>query len=191
MEEGARMAGLDVIVNSVGNTEGRTAGVFVGDLVKAHRAAVELARQVYITEAPTDVDIGVFNAFPEDTELCQARKALNVWTGNMNRRLVRDGGKVVIVSATSDGQGFHSLSDPGMRLYQMANHGKAAAEIFAKHQMIVFSPNCSPSDLYMRFPRNVIIRNTWEDVLRELQKEETSQAVAVFPNGSLQFTAIG
>jgi hypothetical protein len=29
MEEGARMAGLDVIVNSVGNSEGRTAGVFV------------------------------------------------------------------------------------------------------------------------------------------------------------------
>ena len=191
MEEGARIAGLDVIVNSVGNAEGRTAGVFVGDLVKAHRAAVELAREVYITEPPTDVDIGVFNAFPEDTELCQARKALNVWTGNINRRLVRDGGKVVIVSATSDGQGFHSLSDPGMRLPQMANHGKAAAEIFAKHPMIVFSPNCSPSDLYMRFPRNVIIRNRWEDVLGELQKEEKSQTVSVFPNGSLQFTAIG
>jgi nickel-dependent lactate racemase len=191
MEEGARMAGLDVIVNSVGNTEGRTAGVFVGDLIKAHRAAVELARRVYITEAPTDVDIGVFNAFPEDTELCQARKALNVWTGNMNRRLVRDGGKVVIISATSDGVGFHSLTDPGMRLYQMANHGKGAAEIFAKHQMIVLSPNCSPADLYTRFPRNVIIRNTWEDVLGELQNGGTSQRVAVFPNGSLQFTAIG
>jgi nickel-dependent lactate racemase len=191
MEEGARMAGLDVIVNSVGTTEGRTAGVFVGDLVKAHRAAVELAREVYITEAPADVDIGVFNAFPEDTELCQARKALNVWTGNMNRRLVRDGGKVVIASATSDGLGFHSLTDPGMRMHQKADHGKGAAEIFAKHKIIVFSPNCSPADLFTRYPRNVIIRKTWEEVLGELQDGKTGQTVAVFPNGSLQFTAIG
>lgn len=188
MEDGARMAGLDIIVNSVGTTEGRTAGVFVGDLVKAHRAAVELAREVYVTDAPTDADIGIFNAFPEDTELCQARKGLNVWTGNMNRRLVRDGGKVVIVSATSDGLGFHSLTDPGMRLHQTADHGKAATQIFATHKMIVFSPNCSPADLYTRFPRHVIIRNKWEDVLKELQDGKGSQTVSVFPNGSLQFT---
>ena len=191
MEEGARMAGLNMIVNAVGTTEGRTAGVFVGDLVKAHRAAVELAREVYVTEAPTDADIGIFNAFPEDTELCQCRKGLNVWTGNMKRRLVRDGGKVVIASATSDGLGFHSLTDPGMRLHQMADHGKAASQIFATHKMIVFSPNCSPADLYTRFPRNVIIRNKWEDVLEELQDGKTSKTVSVFPNGSLQFTPAG
>ncbi|MCX5909021.1 MAG: nickel-dependent lactate racemase [Deltaproteobacteria bacterium] len=191
MEEGARMAGLNMIVNAVGTTEGRTAGVFIGDLVKAHRAAVELAREVYVTEAPTDADIGIFNAFPEDTELCQCRKGLNVWTGNMKRRLVRDGGKVVIASATSDGLGFHSLTDPGMRLHQMADHGKAASQIFATHKMIVFSPNCSPADLYTRFPRNVIIRNKWEDVLKELQDGNTSQTVSVFPNGSLQYTHIG
>ncbi|MGA2954453.1 MAG: nickel-dependent lactate racemase, partial [Thermodesulfobacteriota bacterium] len=109
MEEGARMAGLDIIVNSVGTSEGKTAGVFVGDLVQAHRAAVELTRKVYITEAPTGVDIGIFNAFPEDTELVQAQKALNVWTGNLGRRIVREGGKVVIATASSDGLGFHSL----------------------------------------------------------------------------------
>ncbi len=190
MEEGARMAGLNLIVNSVGTTEGGTAGVFVGDLVQAHRAAVELARKVYVTEAPVEADIGFFNAFPEDTELCQSRKSLNVWTGNMKRRLVRDGGKVVIASATSDGLGFHSLTDPGMRMCQMADHGKSAAEIFSKHKMIVFSPNCSPSDLYTRFPRTVVIRNKWEEVLAELQEGQASHTVSVFPNGSLQFTPV-
>jgi len=190
MEEGARIAGLDVIVNSVGTSEGRTAGVFVGDLVKAHRAAVELSRRVYITEAPEEVDIGIFNAFPEDTELCQARKALNVWTANMKRRLVREGGKVVIASATSDGLGFHSLTDMGMRMPQMADQGKAAAEIFRSHQIIVLSPNCSPADLYTRYPRNAVIQNKWEDVLELLKDGKESQRVAIFPNGSLQYTAI-
>ncbi|MBW2147537.1 MAG: nickel-dependent lactate racemase [Deltaproteobacteria bacterium] len=190
MEEGARMAGLDVIVNSVGTSDGRTAGVFIGDLVKAHRAAVELARKVYITDAPSEVDIGIFNAFPEDTELVQAQKALNVWTGNMNRRIVREGGKVVITTASSDGLGFHSLADPGMRMYRPAAHRKSVAEIFKGRKVLMFSPNCSPSDLYTRYPRSVMIRNKWEDILEELKDGDSGQTVAIFPNGSLQFTPI-
>jgi nickel-dependent lactate racemase len=190
MEEGARMAGLDVIVNSVGTSTGKTAGVFVGDLVQAHRAAVELARKVYITEAPTNADIGIFNAFPEDTELVQAQKALNVWTGNVGRPLVREGGKVVIATASSDGLGFHSLVDRGMRLYRKVDQRQAMAEIFRGRKVIVFSPNCSRADLLERYPASVIIRNTWEDVREELKDGSSSQRVTIFPNGSLQYTQI-
>jgi nickel-dependent lactate racemase len=187
MEEGARMAGLNMIVNSVGTSDGKTAGVFVGDLVQAHRAAVELASKVYVTEAPTDMDIGIFNAFPEDTELVQAQKALNVWTGNMNQRLVREGGKVVIATASSDGLGFHSLADRGMRLYNRVDRRKTIAEILRGRKVIVFSPNCSRSDLLERYPESVMIRNTWKDVMAELKDGSASQSVAIFPNGSLQF----
>jgi lactate racemase len=188
MEEGARMAGLDVIVNSVGNSRGNTAGVFVGDLVQAHRTAVELTRRVYLTEAPTEVDMGVFNAFPEDTELVQAQKALNVWTGNLSKRIVREGGTVVIATASSDGLGFHSLLDVGGRLHRKVDQRKTNAEIFGGRQVWVLSPNCSPSDLYTRYPQSVQIRNQWEDILKELPNRNSSQTVAVFPNGSLQFT---
>jgi len=188
MEEGARMAGLNMIVNSVGTSDGKTAGVFVGDLVQAHRAAVELASKVYVTEGPTDMDIGIFNAFPEDTELVQAQKALNVWTGNMGRRLVREGGKVVIATASSDGLGFHSLADRGMRLYNRVDRRKTIAEILRGRKVIVFSPNCSRSDLLERYPESVMIRNTWKEVMAELKDGSASQSVAIFPNGSLQFT---
>jgi nickel-dependent lactate racemase len=188
MEEGARMAGLDTIVNSVGTSEGKTAGVFVGDLVQAHRAAVELARKVYITEAPTEADIGFFNAFPEDTELVQAQKALNVWTGNLNKSIVREGGTVIIATASSDGLGFHSLLDVGMRRHQKVDQRKSNAEIFQNRKVFVLSPNCSPSDLYTRYPQTTQIRNRWEDILEDLKKGKSSQTVAIFPNGSLQFT---
>ena len=188
MEEGARMAGLDFIVNSVGTSAGKTAGVFAGDLVLAHRAAVELARKVYITDAPAEVDIGIFNAFPEDTELVQAQKALNVWTGNLNRRIVREGGKVVIATASSDGLGFHSLLDVGMRLHRKVDDRKNMAEIFQNRKILVLSPNCSPTDLHTRYPQHVLIRNHWEGILEELKDGKSSQTVAVFPNGSLQFT---
>jgi len=190
MEEGARMAGLNVIVNSVGTSEGRTAGVFVGDLVQAHRAAVELARKVYLTEAPTDVDVGIFSAFPEDTELVQAQKALNVWTGNLDRRLVREGGTVVVATASSDGLGFHSLADRGMRLYRKVDRRAAVARVFQGRNVIVLSPNCSRADLLERYPENVIIRNTWKDILEGLKEGNASQSVAIYPNGSLQYTPI-
>ncbi len=190
IEEGARMAGLNIIVNSVGTSEGKTAGVFVGDLVQAHRAAVNLARKVYLTEAPCDADVGIFNAFPEDTELVQAQKALNVWTGNEACRPVREGGKVVVASATSDGLGFHSLADRGMRLYAPVSRRKALNNIFGGRKVILFSPNCSRSDLLERYPEEVILRNTWKDVLEELKEGSSGQRVAIFPNGSLQYTAL-
>jgi len=190
IEEGARMAGLNVIVNSVGTSDGKTAGVFVGDLVQAHRAAVGLARKVYLTEAPCEMDIGIFNAFPEDTELVQAQKALNVWTGNETCRPVKEGGKVVIATASSDGLGFHSLADRGMRLYAPVCRRKSVSDIFGKRKVVVFSPNCSRADLLERYPEQVIIRNTWKEVLEELKNGSSGQSVAVFPNGSLQYTAI-
>jgi nickel-dependent lactate racemase len=190
MEEGARIAGLNVIVNSVGTSEGKTAGVFVGDLVQAHRAAVDLARKLYVTEAPCDVDIGIFNAYPEDTELVQAQKALNVWTGNQTRRLVRERGKVVIATASSDGLGFHSLADRGMRLYAPVDRRKTVTDIFEGRKVIIFSPNCSRADLLERYPEQIIIRNTWKDVLEELKDGSAGQSVSIFPNGSLQYTPV-
>jgi nickel-dependent lactate racemase len=189
MEEGARMAGLDIIVNSIGTSAGKTAGVFVGDLVKAHRSAVELAKKVYLTEAPTDADIGVFNAFPEDTELQQSHKALNVWMGNIGHRLVKKGGKVVICTASSDGFGFHSYADRGTRLHYVIDE-RIIAEVFQNRKVFVFSPNCSRADLLERYPESVIIRNTWEEVLEELKEGSSSQSVSIFPSGSLQMLPI-
>jgi len=186
MEEGARMAGLNIIVNSVGTSAGKTTGVFVGDLVKAHRAAVDLARKAYLTDAPLEADIGIFNAFPEDTELVQAVKALNVWTGNINRRLVRKGGKVVVATASSEGLGFHSLVDRGMRLYRKADHNKEVKEIFQGRKVIVFSPTCSPADLLEKYDESVVLCNTWAEVLEQLRDGSGSQTVSIFPNGSLQ-----
>jgi nickel-dependent lactate racemase len=186
MEEGARMAGLNIIVNSVGTSAGKTAGVFIGDLVKAHRAAVDLARKVYLTEAPLEADIGIFNAFPEDTELVQALKALNVWTGNINLRLVRKGGTVVVATASSEGPGFHSLADRGMRLYRKVDHRAEVKEIFQGRKVIVFSPTCSRSDLLEKYDESAVLCHTWAEVLEQLRDGSGSRTVSIFPNGSLQ-----
>ncbi len=41
------------------------------------------------------------------------------------------------------------------------------ADIFSGPELIVFFPNCSRADSLERHPEEVIIRNTWKDVLEE------------------------
>ncbi len=97
---------------------------------------------------------------------------------------------MVIATASSDGLGFHSLADRGMRLYNRVGRRKAMADILSGRKIIVFSPNCSRADLLERYPEEVIIRNTWKDVLEELKNGKGAQSVAVFPNGSLQYIPV-
>lgn len=52
----AYQAGLDIIVNAVGNSHGEISGLFVGDLVAAHRTGVEMAKRIYATHAPEKIE---------------------------------------------------------------------------------------------------------------------------------------
>ncbi len=97
---------------------------------------------------------------------------------------------MVIATASSDGLGFHSLLDPGMTLHRKTDERKSIAEIFRNRKVFVLSPNCSPADLYTRYSPPVQIRNRWENILEELKMGNSAQTVAVFPNGSLQFTPL-
>ena len=78
-EEVARLVGLDVIVNAVLNHRREVAGLFVGDLVAAHRKAAAFARKTYATAIPEPVrrrtDLLVVNCYPLDSDPIQTGKA--------------------------------------------------------------------------------------------------------------------
>ena len=187
IEEAARIAGLDVIVNTVGNSLGQTAGVFVGDLVDAHRAAVQLAQHVYATKVPQNMDIGVFNAFPKDTEFVQAVNAVNVWS-NRDEALVKEGGTIVVTIAGSEGKGFHALIGSGMRLHWRIETRTGFKEILQNRKLIFFCPKINYADLYEHYSEDTLLFRKWEDVLEELSKHYgVGSKVAVFPCSTLQF----
>jgi hypothetical protein len=94
----------------------------------------------------------------------------------------------VIATASSDGLGFHCLLNIGGWLHRKMDQKKVIAEIFQNRKILVLSPNCSSCDLYTRYPSQVIIRNDWREILENLKEGNSSQRVAIFPNGSLQFT---
>lgn len=98
MEEAARIAGLDMIVNTVLTREGRIAGVFAGDFIKAHREAVKLAQKIYVQEVPEEADIVVASSHPADIEYYQAIKGVFA-----SYRAVKKGGTIILLTPCPEG----------------------------------------------------------------------------------------
>ena len=110
---------MDFSINVVSTLKRGIAGVYAGHFIDAHRKAIELTKEVYSTELPPDLnlDIALFNLYPEDTELNQFTKGFNLLLSSMN--FIKVKGAVVLLTACSEGRGFHSLlGETGARLYQ-------------------------------------------------------------------------
>jgi nickel-dependent lactate racemase len=182
MEEAARIGKLDAIINVVVNSRRGIAGLFVGDVVEAHRAGVALAREVFATPVPEGWDVGIFNAYPKDNEFVQAGMAFNIW-GGAKTPIVREEGTVVLCSAASEGVGYHALHGPGMRLPGTGN----MAGRFVDRRMVIFSPGINRRDLSPATRDAVTLCRAWEEVIAALRDwHGAGTRVAVFPCSAIQ-----
>ena len=182
MEEAAQLARLDVIVNVVVNSRRGIAGLFVGDPVAAHRQGVRRAWEVMSTVLPPEpVDIGVFNQYPKDTEFMHLGHALHV-LNSAERPIVRPGGTMVILSASSDGFGFHTLEAPGMR------HGPTRPHpVFEPYRLVVMCPTINMAQLPPSLPSGTRLVPGWAGVLDTFKEYHPhGGSVAVFPCGAIQ-----
>jgi lactate racemase len=182
MEEAARMAGLHLIANIVITPERGIAGLVVGDLVAAHRRGVQLAWQAMSTRLPAQpVDIGVFNQYPKDTEFMHLPHALHV-LNSAHRPIIRPGGTMVVVSASPDGFGMHSLQGPNMR---QAYTG--AYPPFQRYRLVVMCSNINRTELPAMYPADTRLVPDWDGVLAVLAElHPQGGSVAVFPCGAVQ-----
>jgi len=188
MEEFARQIGLSFIVNAVVNSAREIAGVFVGDVVDAHREAVKLARRTYATRLPDRlVDVAILNAYPKDTELIQSPNAFNAFGEKGESRVLNEGGTAVVMTASSEGRGLHYLYDRGMKLYTPAYEFPSHRELFRNYGTIVYSPNLSEADLWEIYPKQTKLARQWDDVIRLLEDRYECPSVAVFPFATMQF----
>ena len=92
MEEITAKVGLDFIVNTVLDENKQILGLFCGHFVKAHRAGVELARQVMCPKIPARADIVIASANPADIDFWQGCKPYI-----FSHFGVRDGGVIIFV----------------------------------------------------------------------------------------------
>ncbi len=191
IEEAARIAGLDWLVNTVSNSKAETSAVFAGEPEAVFLAAAEVAQQVYRTEVAYQNDIAIFNAFPKDTELIQALNSLNVWTSqNPERLIVKPGGTVVFVTESSHGVGTHGLFGPGAPLFVRRDKHGLFADILNGRDVAFYSPNLYQPNMIGIYPPSVRLFHDWLPLLDWLKAKHGSEAsVAVFPTGPLQIAA--
>jgi nickel-dependent lactate racemase len=72
----AEKIGLHLVVSTVLNRNGKIVRVFAGHFIKAHRAAVELAREIYGVNTRGPSGITIVSSYPADIEYWQGQKGL-------------------------------------------------------------------------------------------------------------------
>jgi nickel-dependent lactate racemase len=180
VDEAARLAGVDFLVNAVPNARAGMAGLVTGDVVAAHRAGVSIAQQVFATPTPTGADIGVFSAYPKDGEFLQHLTAFAPWS-TAPERIVREGGSLVVALEGSEGLGRHRLFEPGMPL-----HSPRASRIRGR-SLAFFAPQVRSEMLPATMREDVLLHETWSGTLEWLLSRHPGPArVAVFPCATMQ-----
>jgi len=123
MEEVARSAGLDFIVNVVRDPRGRVLTVVTGDFVAAHRLGVEVSRRAYAVHIPAPADIVVVSSFPADIDWWQAEKGLIAASF-----AVKKGGVIVLAAPCPEGlEHNHPLLRDWLKLSYAEGCAKVAA----------------------------------------------------------------
>lgn len=102
MTEGAKLVGVDFILNVVMNNKGKIVKAFAGDLEKAFNEAVKLVDNLYRVVVDRRADIVVVSAggHPGDIDLYQAYKGLD-----NALEVVKRNGVVVLVAECPEGHG--------------------------------------------------------------------------------------
>ncbi|MBI4552679.1 MAG: DUF2088 domain-containing protein [Candidatus Latescibacteria bacterium] len=173
-EEVARKVGLHAIVNAVINTRREIVGLFVGDMIAAHREGCAFARAAYAVTPVPDPDLVIANAYPMDTNLQQTGK------GAWPFETVRAGGTKILVTASTEGTGQHRVSLRGRsRISPEAAVGTC--------DFAVFSPIVGPREIHAIFPDSLTF-TTWDGVLDLLRSRYRSPQVrvAVYPCAPIQ-----
>ncbi|HEY1337122.1 MAG TPA: nickel-dependent lactate racemase [Bryobacteraceae bacterium] len=98
MEEAARLAGLQYIVNVVGDIKGRIVACFTGEVVAAHREGCKVSCRTHAVHLPERADIVLTDAHPADRDFWQSAKGL--YSGTM---AVRRGGSLINVAPNPEG----------------------------------------------------------------------------------------
>ncbi|MFX1297466.1 MAG: lactate racemase domain-containing protein [Promethearchaeota archaeon] len=171
IEETAEKVGLDFSINIIYTEMGKIGDIFSGHFIKAHRKAMEIAKDVYSTKITLDNHICFFNSFPEDSELNQAQyKAFNFLMTAPNKIINREGA-IVLMSASYEGRGYHSLiAETGAKLYKNLKESVVWRAFVKKRKVFFYSPNINEFDLHHFFPESVKLFKDWNSLIEELEK---------------------
>ena len=178
-EEAASIMGLDMIVNVLVDLRRNSTDVFVGDVIKAQREGVEVAKEHYLTPLLPEADIVVSNAYSKASE-----GAIASWPV----LTLKEGEDFVLIANAPTGQVTHYV------------HGRWGTEVFGDlylappnildkaGRIILFSEYHERQPwLELVPPEKTVKVRTWEEVIEELKNKHKGKAkVAVYPDATIQ-----
>lgn len=153
MLEGARLAGVEYIINTVLNRERRIAAVFAGELDAAHRAAAAYARDIFALTIAERADLVIASAGTAKN-FVQSHKAMyNAY------QAVKPDGRIVFLAKCEEGLGGESFMKwarlgsreaiiAGLRRQSEIN-GQTALSTIEKAPMTLFVTDMPESDVHM------------------------------------------
>ncbi len=180
LEEAAALVKLDFVVNAVMGVSRDIVGLFVGDMIKAHREGIGLAEQAYAVSAQRNADIAIISAYPEDYDLVQSTKALGKGTGIDS---LKAGGKALLVTACPDGAGYHALYGPTGKGHAGFLERRRAQ--LANLELVIYSPGVGPVEMLDVFPESVRIFRDADQAVAQVAAGHPSAKVNVFPYGAM------
>ena len=128
---GARLAGVDFILNTVENASRGIVLAVAGDLDAAHRAGVETSRGIWTVpiEAKADVVVVSPGGYPRDFDLHQAQKAIGC-----AEMVCRPGGRIIMCAEARDGiakfgKTMQAANDPQEIIDKFTTDGYSADSI--------------------------------------------------------------
>lgn len=180
MEEAAHMVPLRFLVNAVVNSKREICGVFAGDFIAAHRKACAFAGQVYATKASKEADVLLINAYPMDSELFQAAKALEIAKAYPEARTL------VLMAPCEEGFGHHWLCGPGGRMY-----GKERSDMKRKLEgktLYIVSPNIGRQEVLKKFSPDTLLFEDLAQATAHIERTlgERVGKVVFFPCAPIQ-----
>ena len=178
-EEAAGIIGFDMIVNVLVDLRRNSTDIFAGDVIKAQREGVEVAKEHYLTTVLPEADIVISNAYSKASEA-----AIASWPV----LTLKEGGDFVLIANAPTGQVTHYV------------HGRWGTEVFG--DLYLAPPNMLDkagrivlfSEYHERQPclelvppeKTVKVR-TWKEIIEELKNKHKDKAkVAVYPDATIQ-----
>jgi nickel-dependent lactate racemase len=181
MEEAAEKVGLDIKIDTVMNSYGETAAIFVGNLKMAYPRALQDACNHYDTPVAKDNDVAIANSFAKVAE-CESGLEIAF------PALKSTGGEVVLIGNSPDGHVAHYLAGPWGKTNRSALQMQVKFPANVRRLVIL---NAFPDMTilgYFAEPDKVIMVTKWEEVLKILMQDYPGECnVAVYPNADIQY----
>jgi nickel-dependent lactate racemase len=181
MEEVAKLAGINVLVQCIVNMRGDSVNIFAGDKTATAEAAVEVAKTHYLAPKATDKDIVIANAYVKASEAGGVTRGAAV-------SLKESGGDIVVVANSPSGHVNHYLMGSWGRTIGGRMNMKHPIDPKINHYLYYSQYPEMSSVINIEPPGKTQLISDWGNVVQTLKEYHgDSASVAVYPSADIQY----